>query len=169
MILEKIKNLPKKYIYVGLGVILLVVISYLVYFKKSGQYNNTFPVANEVLPAGNATTSGAAVVSKKAPAKSTAPLSATQSYLDAIKIYKNVGYYFQFVSCHGAPGTLTLKAGKKFMLDNRDGVAHKIAVQGGQSFNIKAYDFAIATAPSAIGTHYITCDGGGAANILVQK
>lgn len=169
MILEKIKNLPKKYIYAGLGIVLAALVSYLVYFKKGGQYNNAFPAANEVLPSSTVATSSAVVIPKKAPAKSAAPLSVTQKYLDAIKIYKNVGYYFQFVDCHGAPGTLTLKAGKKFMLDNRDGAARKIAIQGGQTFQIKAYDFAIATAPSAIGTHYITCDGGGAASILVQK
>ncbi len=54
------------------------------------------------------------------------------------------------------------------MLDNRDNVSRKIAVQGGQTFQVKAYDFAIATAPSTIGTHYITCDGGWAAVISVQ-
>lgn len=55
------------------------------------------------------------------------------------------------------------------MLDNRDNATRKIAVQGGQTFQVKAYDFAIATAPSTLGTHYITCDGGGAASIVVQQ
>lgn len=55
------------------------------------------------------------------------------------------------------------------MLDNRDVEARKIAVQGGQTFQVKAYDFAIATAPSTVGTHFITCDGGGAASIMVQQ
>lgn len=96
-------------------------------------------------------------------------MPATQRYLDAIKIYKTSNYYFQFVECHGRPGSQTLKAGVKFMLDNRDAKTHKIAVVGGQSFTIGAYNFAIATAPSKIGTHYITCDGGGAAKIEVQK
>lgn len=96
------------------------------------------------------------------------PLSATQKYLDALKTYKTVGYYFQFVDCHGLPGTLTMKKGKKFMLDNRDAKGRRIAISGGQSFKIGAYNFAIATAPSKAGTHYITCDGGGAATIVVQ-
>ena len=61
-----------------------------------------------------------------------------------------------------------MKKGKKFMLDNRDDRTRKIAIVGGQSFQISAYNFAIATAPSALGLHYITCDGGGAASILVQ-
>jgi hypothetical protein len=153
----------KKLLYLAGGAILLVVIVYSISInlKKSDQSDSvSFPTSS---PATN-TTTGAV---KKTPAK--APLSATKAYLDAIKIYKTTGYYFQFVDCHGAPGTLTLKAGKKFMLDNRDGVARKIAITGGQSFNIGAYGFAVATAPSKIGIHYITCNGGGAASITVQK
>lgn len=149
------------------GVILLAfgAAAYLTFIKQINQFNPFATSTNQVLPAGTA----AQTAAKKSSSKTTSSLSATQAYLDAVKIYKNVGYYFQFVDCHGLPGSLTLKAGKKFMLDNRDGVAHKIVVQGGQSFNIASYGFAIATAPSTVGTHYITCDGGGAASILVQK
>lgn len=162
--------MTKKHIYLSvLAVVLLAVILYFVFSKKSDQPNPAFPVANEVPPTSTAATPGAATAPKKSSPPVTPPLSATQKYLDAIRVYKNVGYYFQFVDCHGSPGTLTLKKSKKFMLDNRDGKAHKIAVIGGQAFSIKAYDFAIATAPSTIGTHYITCDGGGAASILVQQ
>lgn len=135
-------------------------------FSKMGNQPN--PTATSGQPLAPSTTSGTATAPKKSSTQ-VSPLSATQRYLDAIKVYKSVGYYFQFVSCQGLPGSLTLKAGKKFMLDNRDAVTHKIAVQGGQSFQVGAYNFAIATAPYTIGTHYITCDGGGAASILVQK
>ncbi len=157
----------KKVVYIGAGVVLLIVILFLVFSKKGNQSNPAFPTANEVPPAGAATSS--ATTPKKSSPQANQPLSATQRYLDAIRVYKSAGYYFQFVDCHGAPGSFTLKAGKKFMLDNRDGKAHKIAVQGGQTFQVKAYDFAIATAPSTVGVHYITCDGGGAAKIIVQK
>jgi len=61
-----------------------------------------------------------------------------------------------------------MKTGTKFMLDNRDGVSHTIAIAAFQSFRIEPYGFAIATAPAAIGAHYITCDGGGSARIDVQ-
>ncbi len=162
--MEIFKN--KKVVYIGAGVVLLVVILFLVFSKKGNQSNTAFPVANEVTPA--ITTTSSATTPKKSSSQANPPLSATQRYLDAIRVYKSVGYYFQFVDCHGAPGFLTLKKGKKFMLDNRDAKARKIAVQGGQTFQVKAYDFAIATAPSATGIHYITCDGGGAASITVQ-
>lgn len=159
--------MSKKYTYLaaGLAVILLAVISYFVFWKKP----NTGPV----VPAKNLSTSTAVTPSatpapKKSSAPTAAPLTATQKYLDAIRIYKSVGYYFQFVNCHGAPGSLTLKKGKKFMLDNRDNITRKIAVQGGQTFQVGPYNFAIATAPATAGTHYITCDGGGAAAIVVQ-
>jgi hypothetical protein len=182
MLSEKVKNMPRGYIYtvlVGLLVVLLLV----AVFKKDNNDNEN--VGSEVNLVGaptqelssnieSSTSSAVAATTtiKKitVPVKtSSAPLSATQRYLDAIRLYKNVGYYFQFVDCHGLPGSLTLKKGKKFMLDNRDNKSHKIAIVGGQSFTIGAYNFAIATAPSKAGTHYITCDGGGAASILVQQ
>lgn len=136
----------------------VIVYSVSVNLKKSSESPSaSFPTSSE----SDGTTGG------KTAAK--APLSATKSYLDALKIYKTTGYYFQFVDCHGSPGSFTLKVGKKFMLDNRDAVAHRFKIQGGQSFSIGAYGFAIATAPSTVGDHYIDCDGGGAAKITVQK
>ena len=156
----------KKFIYIGAGVVLLLAASYFVWLKNI-QPNSADTTTDKA--ATTTATSSIVTTPKKSPPSANSPLSATQRYLDAIRVYKSVGYYFQFVDCHGLPGSLTLKKGKKFMLDNRDGEAHKIAVQGGQTFQIKAYDFAIATAPSKIGLHYITCDGGGAASILVQQ
>ena len=156
----------KKLLYIiGGGVVLLGVVLYSVFANlKKPTPPLSWPqsgVATSVQSTAG-TTSGA-----KKPAAT--PLAATKSYLDALKAYKNTGYYFQFVDCHGSPGFLTLKKGKKFMLDNRDGVARKIHIQGGQTFNIAAYGFAIATAPSTLGEHYIDCNGGGAAKILVQQ
>ena len=160
----------KKIIYIVAGVVLLAVILYFAFGRKTEnsaneQNKNTTTTTGAVT---SSQTVSPAVKKSSAPTKTEAPLSATQRYLDAIKIYKNTGYYFQFVDCHGAPGSLVMKKGKKFMLDNRDDRTRKIAIVGGQSFQISAYNFAIATAPSALGLHYITCDGGGAASILVQ-
>ena len=162
-----IKN--KKFIYIGAGVVLAVVVLSFAFSKKGGQSNPADALLDNTAVTSTFPTSSSASTQKKSSAPATSPMSATQRYLDAIRVYKTAGYYFQFVDCHGAPGSLTLKKGKKFMLDNRDSVTRKIAVQGGQSFQVKAYDFAIATAPSTLGTHYITCDGGGAASILVQQ
>ena len=155
----------KKFIYIGAGVVLLLAASYFVWLKN--RQPNSADTSTE--KAATTTTSSVIIMPKKSSSPASSPLSATQRYLDAIRVYKSVGYYFQFVDCHGSPGTFTLKKGKKFMLDNRDNVTHKIAVQGGQSFQVGAYNFAIATAPSTLGTHYITCDGGGAASIVVQQ
>lgn len=154
----------KKLLYILGGVVLLGVVAYSVWVnlkKDSPSFPASSTSTQSIAPV---TTGGAS----KKPSASTS-LPATKRYLDAIKVYKTTGYYFQFVECSGMPGSLTLKKGTKFMLDNRDGVSHKIAIQGGQSFKIGAYDFAIATAPSQVGTHFITCDGGGAAKILVQN
>lgn len=160
-----VKN--KKVILIGGGAVLLSLLSFFIFGKKDNQ--PVQPVtADKIVATSTIATTTTVTTPKKSTTPVTSPMSATQRYLDAIRVYKSVGYYFQFVNCHGLPGSLTLKKGKKFMLDNRDNVTHKITVQGGQSFQIGAYNFAIATAPSTVGTHYITCDGGGAASIVVQ-
>lgn len=107
-------------------------------------------------------------VKKTTPPKTTtpAPGAITQSYADALKIYSTSGYRFQFVNCKATPGKFTIKKNSKFMLDNRDNTAHKIKV-GSVTYNVGAYGFAIATAKT-LGLNYITCDGGGAAQIQVE-
>lgn len=162
--------LGKKSTYFIIGAILLVIVLYFAYGKKTKNAGNEKNQTATGTPkiATSTKTLPKTVVPKTTAPKTAAPVVATQKYLDALKIYKTSGYYFQFVDCHGAPGSLVLKKGKKFMLDNRDNQTRKIAIVGGQSFNISAYNFAIATAPSSLGVHYITCDGGGAAAISVQ-
>ena len=155
-------------------VILLFIVGYLVWGKKAAQ-----PVTQEQTSTTTAFTSSTEAVAssttstpatKKTTTKTStkAPLSVTQKYLDAVKVYKNTGYYFQFLNCHASPGTLTMKAGRKFMLDNKDNATRSIKIVGGQSFRITAYNYAIATVPSKEGIYYITCDGGGSAQLKVQ-
>jgi hypothetical protein len=162
----------KKYIYIAIAGAVVLLVLFLVFRNKGNTDDNQVDVnvpGQDTVITPVTSTPSSTVKTPPAPVKTTpTPLSATQKYLDAIRIYKNPGYYFQFVECHGLPGTLTMKKGKKFMLDNRDAKTRKIAISGGQSFKIGAYGFAIATAPAKAGTHYITCDGGGAATILVQ-
>jgi len=174
-------------IIIGIIVLAVIILGYAVWRSAAKPGQPAQPSGNlpEVPSAGTSTipaaaTSTAATSSAKttttATAKkttsgttaktSTTSASALPSYVDALKIYKTSGYYFQFVNCHGNPGSLTLKKGKKFMLDNRDAVAHKIAFAN-QTYYLGKYGYAIATALS-LGKYYITCDGGGAASILVQ-
>lgn len=101
------------------------------------------------------------------PGTATAPSSgAKPTYAQALKIYRASGYYLQFDNCRGNPGILTLKKGAKFMLDNRDPLAIKIGLSG-KNYLISKYNFTIVTAEK-IGTNYVTCNGGGAAQIKVQ-
>jgi len=81
--------------------------------------------------------------------------------------YIESGYRFQFSHCSGTPGSLTVKAGKYFLLDNRDAQSHTFAVAG-QSYSIGGYGAAVA-AVWKTGTFQITCDGGGAASLTVEK
>lgn len=94
--------------------------------------------------------------------------SVTSGYLSTSKVYKDSGFYYQFVSCHGSPGILTMKAGTKFMLDNRDKTKHSI-VLGSTTYVLPGYGYIIATAPHVYGTQHLVCDGGGAALIKVEK
>lgn len=92
------------------------------------------------------------------------------TYEQALAMYKN---RIQFDDCRGirepvnAGGSMVVKQGSKIMLDNRDPVPHTIAFKG-VSVRIAAYDFAIVTA-NTLGIYNVTCDGGGAASLNVEK
>lgn len=77
------------------------------------------------------------------------------------------GYRFQFSNCHGTPGSLVVKTDRAFLLDNRDERAHTFAVAG-RSYHVGGYSAAVVSIAKA-GTYAITCDGGGAASVTVQK
>ncbi len=93
--------------------------------------------------------------------------SAVSGFGQAYNTYATSGYRFEFVGCSGTPGSLSMKQGTKFMLDNRDNASHKIVVAGA-TYNVGPYGYAIATA-TTLGKYNITCDGKGAASINVQK
>jgi hypothetical protein len=81
--------------------------------------------------------------------------------------YVESGYRIQYVDCHGTPGSLTVKRGKYFLLDNRDEKAATIAIAG-QTYQIGPYGAAVA-AVWKTGTHNITCNGGGAGTLVVEE
>lgn len=81
--------------------------------------------------------------------------------------YIESGYRFQFTHCSGTPGSLVVKAGKYFLLDNRDAQSHTFAVAG-QSYSVGGYGAAVA-AVWKLGKYQITCDGGGAASLTIEK
>jgi hypothetical protein len=90
------------------------------------------------------------------------------TYTAALSAYP---YRIQFLQCHGivnmtGNGTLAVKAGTQFMLDNRDPAAHTIAFAG-QTYQVGGENFAIASV-SKKGTYNVTCDKGGAATLKVE-
>lgn len=94
-------------------------------------------------------------------------LSVTKSYKDSLDIYGKSGARFEFSKCSGTPGTLNIKRNGKFMIDNRDGIGHTIAIAG-KSYYLGAYGFAIVSVQKS-GSYNITCDGGGSAHVGVQN
>ena len=133
-------------------------------YHRSGTTNNSqFPALNQSdIPPADLPTSTPSQPATRG-GKSTA------AYTKALETYQ---YRIQFSQCHGTSnlvgtGTLSVRQGSRFMLDNRDATAHTFAWKGG-SVRIAGYSYAIETA-SALGTYPITCDGGGAAQLSVQS
>lgn len=88
----------------------------------------------------------------------------TPSYTAAINDYGNGR--FQFVNCSGNPGNLNVAKKQTFMLDNRDATTNRFTIAS-QTYELKGYDFALVQITKA-GTYSITCDGGGAAQVVIQ-
>ncbi len=105
------------------------------------------------------------VMNVKTPAGKTEQVP-TKNYTAAMATYGTNGARFQFVGCSATPGTMSLKRGISFMLDNRNAEAHTIAI-GQASYRLKGYDYAIVTVQKA-GVYPITCDGGGSGQLSVE-
>lgn len=154
------------YVYAGVGIIILALLAWAIY-----AYTNKSPKGeeNQSQTTGQQNQNDAA---SPAPATSTEPTSETSpnapvkklSYGEAIKAYP---YRFQFLKCSGNPGSMAVKKGSIVMLDNRDSKTHTIKADG-QTFSIPGYDYALLRA-SIISNSFVTCDGGGAAMLNVEK
>lgn len=96
------------------------------------------------------------------------PLTPSARYQQAITTYGDQGnrHIIQLdETCHGVPGTLLIKQGLNFMIDNRSELEISVRYED-QSFNILPWDFRIVTTQIP-GKHFITCEGGGAAEVTV--
>lgn len=89
------------------------------------------------------------------------------AYTAVLAIYQKNGYRVQFSQCHGIPGKLTVTQGQKYMLDNRDDQKHTVKV-GPYTYSLPAYGWQVITAEN-LGLNNVTCDGGGAAQINIEK
>jgi len=156
--------MDKKYTYIALGVVVLLLIVYAV-SRNSGS-NSTSQTNNQE--------QAAAPQPSPSPATSTptpSPTPAKLSYGAAINAYK---FRFQFTQCHASPGMISVPKNTPVMLDNRDKVAHTIKANG-QSFRIAGDDYALIYPQLTTGSGVnladsnVTCDGGGAGTLNVEK
>lgn len=120
-------------------------------------------ISGSILPSG---TSRPRVVGSK-PVAGSASDPATKAYIAALAVYDKNGYRYQFANCSGLPGTFTIKKNVKFMLDNRDGERHVLGFNGTR-YTVPAYSYVVASINKP-GNFFITCDGGGAAQVKVQN
>lgn len=130
---------------------------------ESSEYGNNNQNEQLIAPAATSTTP------TTTPAAASAAPKGSLAYT---KMVVSAQYRIQFTDCHGivnntGNGTLAIRLGDKFMLDNRDNVKHVIAFKG-QTWRLDPYGYAMATA-TTLGQYPITCDGGGAASLNVEK
>lgn len=170
-VIKKSKTLDKKIIIAAIAAIIVLVLGSVVYYVFNGIYQGLGVAKNDqqekVVPGDLNKTpeqkgSGVALI----------PLGASGeklSYEEALSIYKYSGYLMQFTDCKTKPGSLTMKTGNSFMIDNRDSRSVKIVIQGEREVSLAAYGFAIIGAPVKEGAHSVTCDNKTSANINVSK
>ena len=158
---KKYDSASKRAAYLVAGVVVLILAALGVY-SFTHRDNESSNTAQSPVQQDNASTT-VATADTSTPASS-GRAAAKLAYGDAIKAYP---YRFQFSQCHGTPGTMAVKKGSIVMLDNRDPIAHTI-VADSQTFKIAGYDYALLHT-SALTNINITCDGGGAAKLNVEK
>jgi hypothetical protein len=166
---------------IAIGAIVVAILIFVLFafsFRQSGSEDqfSDLDTADDVIDQATTSvdgmltaTSTPTTTEKTTAAKTTvkaSPGAVSQSYADALKTYSASGYRFQIVDCQMTPGSLVIKKGSTFMVDNRDNAAHKIAV-GNTNYSVGAYGFVIATA-KVLGVNYIRCDNRGSAKITVS-
>ena len=159
------QNMKKYTWFIGIAVLVLIFIGIAVLHKKSLQNSKAPTQQNDQASQNQQANSSASP-------KAVSTKTQGQLYTDAVNTYQ---YRIQFTSCHGSVsgsagvangGTLVIKKGVKFMIDNRDPLAHTFAFNG-QSYRVGAYSFAIVSAIRT-GIYPLTCDGGGGAYLNVE-
>ncbi|HYV33891.1 MAG TPA: hypothetical protein VE973_03530 [Candidatus Limnocylindria bacterium] len=149
-----------------IGILIIVVVALISY--ATYRYNNGLSIIGDW---GNWEQNTPSTGNPAPETSSSTPPATKLSYSAAVNTYK---YRFQFSQCHGTPGTISVKAGQPVMLDNRDATAHTIKANG-QSFRIAAHDYAVIYPYSItkgnvdLTLSNVSCDGGGAATLNVEK
>jgi len=152
----------KKQAYIVGGIIVVLLVAWAIYASRNNSTNQNADQQNNE-QSNNSTATTVPTATTQTPGK--------LSYTDAVKKYTN---RFQFFKCSGTPGLISVKKGTPVMLDNRDATAHTIKANG-QTVRIAGYDYAViyptlTTKDSTdLTLSNITCDGGGAATLNVEK
>jgi hypothetical protein len=154
----------KTWAYWIVGIVAIVLIGLVIYQMnhQNGDSQNTNQTSTT--PQNNGAASSTPT---STPATGTTGGAGNAAYNAALAIYQKSGFRIQFSQCHGTPGHLVIKAGQKYMLDNRDNAKHTIKV-GPYTYSLGAYGFQVVTAQN-LGLNNVTCDGGGAAQVNIEK
>ncbi len=154
---EQQRNMYIAYIVVGV-IVIIVIIAWAVHVHRKNEAAMQATTSMESQPAMSPTPSPTATT-----ASGTNPAAAS-TYGQEVAAHP---YRIQFVSCHGTPGTMQVAKGDVVMLDNRDAKSHVIEADS-QTFTIPGYGWVLLHT-SAVESSNVTCDGGGAAVLNVQK
>lgn len=167
--------MAKKY-WIILIIIVVAAVSTVAYYKNKNKTKNNSPIYSigqqdqpmEFLfdPYSQGLTFNDTSTTSSSTAKSL-PKTSIQ-YTTAVQTYQ---YRIQFSQCRGmvntaSAGSLAVAKGAKFMLDNRDPVAHLFVIKN-EKVKVAGYGFAIIT-PTVLGSYPITCDGSNTFTLNVQ-
>ena len=165
----------KNYLFVAAGIILILIIVWVSNMTRNGNGTSTTGENNIGQNSYTQDGQGTDETPVETPAETpsgtpTPPASAPPrlTYSEALKLYgpSGSGFRYQFAAnCLADPEKLSMKRGTKFMIDNRDTVAHTIKI-GSQSFRLSRFGFAMVTARD-VGSYSIQCDGINRTQIVV--
>ncbi len=154
----------------GVGIVLIVLIAW--FFSNQKPKPTPSETVNTEITGQPAASSTDQTATSTPPAAKKTGSSNNLAYNQALAIYQKNGYRIQFSECRAIPSSLAIRQGVKYMLDNRDSVAHTIKV-GTSTYNLPGYGYMIVTAYN-LGINNVSCSGGGmntvnTAQINIQK
>ena len=154
----------KKYTNIAIVIVAVLILGVWGTYVYTHRNSKPSQPAQQAQTQGNTGTPATTPVDQATPPGTSTGSTAVSSYGAAVAAHP---YRIQFTACHGNPGTLNVKKGTVVMLDNRDTTAHTVKADS-QTFDIPGYGYVLLHT-STVQSINITCDGGGAALLNVEK
>ncbi len=159
--------MKKPYYYLAGAIVVIVVVGAIIYHESDK--NAPVAINSGSVQTSVSQSSATSTASSTAVAVPPAAASGNSAYTEALAEYP---YRIQFDQCEatvsfpGAIGSLAIRKGDKFMLDNRDPAPHTFKFEN-QTLTIGGYGYAIVTA-DLLGQGPVYCDGTNRVSLNVE-